>query len=414
MRAALAHTDGPVPFDLGATPVSGVHISVVRELRQFYGLKDMPVKLADPMQMLGEVDDELRAAMGIDTVPMGGKYNIYGFANENYKPWKTPWGQEILVPEGFRVTEANGKTYLYPKGDTTVAPCAVMPEGGHFFDTIIRQGEIDDEQLNPADNLEEFGLLSDAELAHYKDLATKYKDSALAPVAGVGGLGIGDIALVPGTMLLNPKGIRDVEEWYVSTLTRQDYLHEVFSAQIDIAIQNLEKVKPVLGDIPLVVYVCGTDFGTQVGTFCSLDTLRELYMPYYKRVTGWIHENTAWKTFKHSCGAVEGFMDAFAEAGFDIINPVQWTAAGMERQVIKAKHGDKLVFWGGGVDTQRTLPFGGPDDVYAEVTESLRILAAGGGFVFDAIHNIQAKTPVRNIAAMVQALHDFNRRNYGE
>jgi len=414
MRAALAHTEGPVPFDLGATPVSGAHISVVRELRQWYGLAERPVKLTDPMQMLGEIDDELREAMGIDTVSAAGKFNIYGFANENYKPWRTPWGQEILVPGDFNVTEANGKVYMYPKGDTSVLPCAAMSGGGYFFDTIIRQNEIDDDNLNPEDNLEEFGDITDAELAHYRQLAAQYANSDRAVVAGVGGLGLGDIALVPGTMLTAPKGIRDVEEWYMSTVLRPDYLHEVFTKQVDIALRNLAKIQPILGELPLAVYACGTDFGTQTSTFCSGSTFSELYMPHYKRFTGWIHEHTGWKIFKHSCGAVEGLMPLLAEAGFDILNPVQWTAAGMDRKLIKARHGQALTFWGGGVDTQKTMPFGTPEAVYTETTESLQILSVGGGFVCNTIHNLQAKTPVRNVDALVRALHDFNWKHYGE
>ena len=107
-------------------------------------------------------------------------------------------------------------------------------------------------------------------------------------------------------------------------------------------------------------FVCGTDFGTQTSAFCSVATFRELWFPYYKRVNDWVHANTTWKCFKHSCGSVERFFESFIEAGFDIINPVQCSAAGMDPAELKRKYGSRLVFWGGGVDTQKTLPFGTP------------------------------------------------------
>ena len=133
-----------------------------------------------------------------------------------------------------------------------------------------------------------------------------------------------------------------------------------------------------------------------------------LYAPYYRQINDWIHRHTPWKTFKHSCGAVRPLIDRFIDVGFDILNPVQCSAKDMDPGRLKADFGDRIVFWGGGVDTQRTLPFGTPADVRAEVTARLRAFSPGGGFVFNTIHNIQARTPVANIVAMVDAIRDFN------
>ena len=132
--------------------------------------------------------------------------------------------------------------------------------------------------------------------------------------------------------------------------------------------------------------------------------------PYYKAMNAWIHTHTSWKTFKHSCGAVSTFMDHFIASGFDIVNPVQCSAAGMDPLKLKQQFGERLVFWGGGVDTQHTLPFGTADEVRAQVLERCEIFAQGGGFVFDAIHNVQANTPVANVVAMVEAVKEFNGR----
>ncbi len=227
-------------------------------------------------------------------------------------------------------------------------------------------------------------------------------------MATFGGTAFGDIALVPGPFLKRPKGIRDVAEWYMATTARRDYVHKIFERQCEIGISNLAKIHTVVGNAVDAVFLCGTDFGTQTSTFCSVSTFRELYFPYYRRVNDWVHRNTAWKCFKHSCGSVERFIPSLIEAGFDILNPVQCSAAGMGAEHLKSVYGDKLVFWGGGIDTQRTLPFGSAAEVRAQALERLRVFSRGGGFIFNSIHNIQAGTPVQNIIAMFDAVREFN------
>jgi uroporphyrinogen-III decarboxylase len=130
-------------------------------------------------------------------------------------------------------------------------------------------------------------------------------------------------------------------------------------------------------------------------------------LPYYKKVNDWIHQNTTWKTFKHSCGAVEPLMSHFIESGFDIINPVQINASGMDPRKLKEKYGDKLVFWGGGVDTQGAFAFGTPAQVKEQVKTQCGILNKNGGFVFNTIHNIQANVPFENVVAMLDALKEL-------
>jgi uroporphyrinogen-III decarboxylase len=125
----------------------------------------------------------------------------------------------------------------------------------------------------------------------------------------------------------------------------------------------------------------------------------------------WIHAHTSWRTFKHSCGSVIRFIPAMIEAGFDILNPVQCSATGMDAEKLKSGFGKDLVFWGGGVDTQQMLPFGSAADVREQVLRRCEVFAGGGGFVFNTIHNIQAKTPVENIVAMLDAVKEFNGRS---
>jgi hypothetical protein len=407
--AALNHTQPErVPIDFGGTAVTGMHVTCVAALRDYYGLEKRPIRVHEPYQMLGWIDGDLKRAMGIDVEGVLPYDTLFGYVNRNWRPWKLEDRLEVLVPEDFRTTlDENGDTLIYPGGDTTVPPSGRMPKGGYFFDTIIRQEPLDEDHLNPEDNLEEFRPVSGECLAHWRTAAQEAAGTGRAVIANFGGTSFGDIALVPGPFLKHPKGIRDVAEWYMSTRARRDYVHRVFSRQCEIGLANLERISPVVGDAVDVVMVCGTDFGTQTSAFCSEATFRELYMPYYKQVNGWIHKNTPWKTFKHSCGAVERFMPAFIESGFDVINPVQCSAARMEPERLKAKYGDKLVFWGGGVDTQKTLPFGTPAQVREEVLRRCEVFSRNGGFVFNAVHNVQARTPVPNIVAMIDAVREF-------
>jgi uroporphyrinogen-III decarboxylase len=139
----------------------------------------------------------------------------------------------------------------------------------------------------------------------------------------------------------------------------------------------------------------------------SQETFVEMYKPYYKKVNDWIHQNTSWKIFYHTCGAVEPLIADFIDMGMDILNPVQCSAAGMDPAHLKKTYGDRIVFWGGGVDTQRTLPAGTPGEVRSQVRERLETFSPGGGFVFAAIHNIVAKVPPENIIAMIDAIREF-------
>lgn len=406
----LAHRQPDrVPVDFGSTFVTGMHVSCVAALRRHFGLEDRPVRVVDCGQMLGEVDDELKDLLGLDVAGVFRKSTKFGFLAENWKPWRMYDGLEVLVPSGFNVTiDANGDTLLYPQGDLSAPPCARMPKDGYFFDAIIRQEPIDETRLDPKDNLEEFGPISDSELDYLESEAKRARASGRFVIASFGGTALGDIALVPGTSLKHPKGIRDVAEWYMSIRTRRDYIHKVFEGQVEIALRNYEKLAPRLKDYVDAVNICGTDFGTQSSQFCSVATFRELWFPYYKRINDWIHAHTPWKTFKHSCGSVSKLYDSFIECGFEIVNPVQCSAAHMEPEYLKSTFGSRLVFWGGGVDTQKTLPFGSPEAVRREVLARCEVFSRGGGFVFNAVHNVQAQTPVENILAMFDAVKEFN------
>jgi hypothetical protein len=408
LKALNYESTDRVPVDLGGTLCSGIHVSVIANLRRALGLDKPgePVKVVEPYQMLGEVAADLREALGIDVVNLPGPKNMFGFENTDWKPWKTFDGTNVLVPAKFNTDpEPDGDILMYPQGDKSVPASARMPKGGFYFDSIIRQKPIDEAKLNPADNLEDFELISEEDLKYYEQKANDlYENTDLAIAAGFHGTAFGDIALVPAPWMKDTKGIRDIEEWYISTVSRRDYIKEVFAGQAEIAIKNLERIYQAVGDKVNVVFLDGTDLAAQNTLFCSPDGYRDLYLPFSRKVNDWIHANTKWKTLKHCCGGCEPLIEGFIEAGFDILNPVQTSASRMDPQHLVDTYGGRIVFWGGGVDTQHTLPFGTADEVRTQVVERVKIFSRKNGFVFNTIHNIQCNTPVENVLAMFESL----------
>jgi len=409
VKAALSHnTPDTIPVDFGATSVTGIHCRVVESLREYYGLEYRPVKIIDPFQMLGELDEELQNIIGIDCLPLFGRKDVFDIDDTQLHEQLTPWGQKVLIASGIDLTpDKNGDIYIYAKGDGSFPPSAVMPAGCYFMNAIERQGEFDEDKLDPADNLEEFGLISENDLVYFSSMAKKAAATKKAVVASFGGTALGDIAFVPGMGLSNPRGIRNISEWYMSTAMRQDYIHMIFEKQIDIAIQNYKLLWNAVGEDIDVVFTCGTDFGTQDSQFCSIDTFNELWLPHYKRMNDWIHQNTTWKVFKHSCGAIIPILPGLINAGFDIINPVQINAKDMDSTYLKREFGQYVTFWGGGIDTQRVLPTATPAQVRTHVMKQCELLGTDGGFVFNAVHNIQANAPIQNVVAMIDTLNEI-------
>lgn len=410
VRKAINHEQpDKVPLDLGATPVTGIAASAYARLRKGFGFGSGKVEVSEPFQILGEVEDEARQVLGIDTIGLGLPTNMFGFKNEGWKPWTLFDGTEVLVPEKFVTTEdEEGNLYIYPEGDTSVPASGKMPKGGFYFDGLVRQEPIDEDKLNPEEWARQmYKPLTDEELEYLRVTVDRlYSETPYAIIGNfVGATNFGDIALVPGPSLKHPKGIRDPKDWYMALITHPGYIKGIFDVQLEIALKNLELAYQAVGDKVDVLMVSGTDFGTQNGPFISPTMYRELFQPYHRKVNDWIHRHTSWKTFYHSCGSVAGFLDDFVDAGIDILNPVQISAVEMDPKWLKENYGDKLVFWGGGIDTQKVLPFGTAEEIAAQVKEMVETFGKGGGFVFASVHNIQSGVSTENLSALFNSFN---------
>ncbi len=401
-----------LPHDLG-TWCTGIHVSSLHKLKVALGLirPDEPVKVIEPYQMLGEIDDALREALGIDTFHLDSEINAFGFKNANWKRWTLFDGTPLLVPEKFNTEpDAMGNICQYPEGDTTVPPSMKMPRDGYYFDCIIRQRPInDDRELRVEDQIEGYGIVSESTLRFLeKESKRLFEETEYLIVSGgVPGTKLGGAAFVPGPFLKDPKGIRDLEEWYVSLITRADLIRDVFARLTEIGLENLGLLHQAVGERIQVILVTATDFGAQKGLLISPEVYRGLFKPFHRRINEWIHKNTRWKSFIHTCGSVYDILSDLKEVGFDILNPVQLSAAKMDPKRLKEEFGDHFTFWGGGVDTQKTLPFGTAEEVREEVKRMIEIFSPGGGFVFNAVHNIQPHVPVENMLAMFDEVRKY-------
>ena len=354
------------------------------------------------------MEQDLLDLLGVDVVGLFNTTNYFGYKNDNWKKWEMDDGTPVWMGGGFTYDQdETGKLFVYPQGDTSAEYSAILPKGGTFFDCVPREKfdwDLEEEDLTPLEDFkDDFSVVSDEEARYWEEKSIElYENTDYGIVGMIGGGALGDAAVVPGPGIKHPKGIRRVDDWLMAHSMYPDYIKAVFRYQTDIMLKNLEIYRQAVGDRIQVVWISGTDFGNQMAGMMSLETFRELYKPFYKEINDWVHQHTSWKTFYHTCGAVSSFLDDFADMGLDCLNPLQLSAKGMDARTIKEKYGDKFTFWGGGVDTQKTLPFGTPEEVRREVRERIDILGKNGGYVFNTIHNIVANVPPENLIAMYE------------
>ncbi len=386
IRCALRHEQPDrLPIDLGGTRQSGIAASAYHALKQRLGI-DSPTRVFDLFQMLAEVDRPLQDRFGADVVGMYRPDVAFGIRNERWKSWRMFDGTVVQVPGDFEpVVEADGSLTIVRGGE----PIARMPRDGFYFDRL--------EKYPGAAHVELAGyqppLLTAEHLAWYDAQSRALFDNTdLAIVAPLG----------PPYELFYGLGTGDFEAWMITLATEPDYVHALYETLTDAWLVNLQRFVDAVGDRVDVLQICD-DLGTQESLFLSVRMFRELMMPHYQRGIEWIHRHTSMKVMLHSDGAIFPMIPTLIEMGVDVLNPVQTSAAGMDPMELKRQFGGRLVFWGGSLDCQKTLPYGTPAEVTAEVRRHVEAFAPGGGYVFAPVHNIQAGVPPENIEAMFDA-----------
>ncbi len=389
-----------VPIDLGAIRASGINAVVYDQLKRRLGVGG-PTKIHDTMQILAEVELEVLERIHADVVPLdagdaawSGQPAVNGISRRLF------CGLDVIFPPDARITlEADGSWALRDAEDEIYAH---MPANGFYFD--FNRPTMGDIQIDP-DSFRPSATVPDERLeamARRGKVLYEETDKAI--------LGWGACLSVLGMSALLAENITQgsLDGWLTMLLTEKQTAHEMMDRWVDAVIAQIGLFHEAVGDYCFGWGVGSDDAGTQRGELISPELFAEMIKPHYQRLCNWVHTNTDWKTCLHSCGSIYNYIPEWIDAGIDILNPVQISAANMEPERLMSQFGGQIVFWGGGWDTQQILPHGTPDEVAAHVRHNLEIFGSGdGGYVFTQVHNIQQDVPVENVEAMLDAAHRF-------
>jgi uroporphyrinogen decarboxylase len=395
VRAALAHKETDrIPIDLGGMTSSGISALAYCELKQYLGLDQSSPTVFDVPQMLALVEAPLRERLGVDVVPLphvqagwGAAWNVRN--DLGYSPRRIEDWPELLMPSGMKTEyDEAGSEYILGSDGRRIA---VRPAGGYYYDPMPG----DPHDLPEAEDFNLPDSLSDQELAFYRRTARDLYHNTECAVLGA--------PLGYGLFILNVGGL---DNWLCALLEQPEAVGRILDKAVECNIGVLELFNQAAGKYVEAV-IFSDDLGTQNSEWISPDVFREVFAPRYSRIFGWIHENTDLKVFLHCCGSIPNLIEPLIECGVDILNPVQTGAAGMDPAWLKDNFGDRLVFWGGGVDTQQKLLFSPTGELVADVRRRLEIFSPGGGYVFNPIHNIQPGTDPEKIVACFDTAREF-------
>ena len=381
-----------VPIDVGGSLVTGICIDEYVELVKHLGLNlGLPI-VYEQFGMLARLAEPVRQRLHGDVIELENPSVAWGLENKDWKPWKTGVGNTVLMPGGFNPV-ADEKGYLYindAKGKTL----AYMPKNGLYFERFcVTTLSNFHEKMSPETWAKSIPLLSDEHLRQLEENAKRlYDDTEYSIQGGFVLAGLGSNGIFAG---------HTISDWLCRLATEPDYAFSILQATAQRAVENLKGYLQAVGKYIDTIFMSGTDFGTQKGELFNPRLFKELYVPNIKLMTDYVHRHSEAKTMYHSCGSNMNIMEHFIEAGVDILNPIQTTAANMNPLELKKRFGGRIVFWGGGAETQTVLPRGTPDEVREQVKDRIRIFAPGGGFVFSQIHDIQYGVPPENILTMV-------------
>jgi len=375
------HEPDRVPFDLGSTQVTGIHVVAYRNLRQALGLPPVEVQLCDSIQQLALPDDDVIEHLGIDT------RGLFPLNSHNWNVHKEDAGEYWVYHDEW------GITHHRPKPDGLYYSIVQVPLGDPAL-------SVQDIERHPWPN-----MADPQRIAGLRELAERYRAAGYGVVLKEPFAGIFEMA----------QRIVGMENCLVMMASDKKSAGALFDKLLELKLAFWEMALPQLADPSAgsgqaVVDVVAQfdDYGTQASQLISPRMFRKQIKPRLKILFERIKQLAPnAKRFFHSCGNVRPLLPDFIEIGVEILNPVHIRAIGMEPAALKREFGSELVFWGSGVDTQGVLPMGTPQEVKDDVRRNIEALAPGGGFVFNTVHNIQADVPPQNIIAMWEALQEY-------
>jgi len=400
IRAVNFQKPDRIPIDLGGIRASGINAVVYDELKKRMGI-NTPTKIHDTMQILAEVEMQVLERLNVDVVPLdvGDVEWVSQDAHEGVNK-RLFCGLDVYFQPNTNITvEEDGSWVLR---NATGEAFGRMPKNGFYFDFIrptMSSKRIEPDAFQPSNTVPDEKLEA---MAQHAKFLYKNTDKAI--------LGWGASISVLGLSSLLSDNITQgsLDEWLIMLMIEKETAHYMMGRYVDSVIEQIKLYHQAVGDYCFAWGVASDDAGTQRGELIAPDLFAEMVKPHYKRLCDWVHDNTNWKTYLHSCGSIYHYIPEWIDAGIDILNPVQISAVNMEPERLMNDFGGQIVFWGGGCDTQKVLPLGTPQEVREHVHHNLDYFASGdGGYVFTQVHNIQQNVPVENVEAMFAAAYEF-------
>jgi uroporphyrinogen decarboxylase len=375
VRLALNHQEPDrIPIDLGGTLVSSITVQAYIDLKSHLKMSLEEIRFLDFVQQLPYLDEKILERFKVDfrsvQLPAITAQGVNLLDEGEYYAFFNKWGTKLIMPR----------------------------EGGLYFDYADFPIKEPNEQaiesyiwpaLNP---LEYYRMLGE-------QARSLYDKTDYAVVGGV---------IIGGGIFEQPARMMGLENFFMAMLSEPKIADMLMEKITEIYIEESNAYLDEVGD-NIQVFTYWDDICSQNGWLINPDLYCKMVKPKQKRLVEAIRKKTHAKLFYHGCGAVYDLIPHLIEIGFDIINPVQVSARGMDTRSLKEKYGKEIVFWGGGIDTQSILPFGTPAQVSDEVKRRIDDLAPGGGFVFNVVHNIQAFVPPENIIAAFDTAFEYGR-----
>ncbi len=361
VNAALEHRrPDRLPMDLGSARFTGIVLGAYEKLRAHLGFGE-PGPIIERMQQLVEIDERVLRHLGIDVRAFAqGAPDRNGAVELGEGRYRDDWGVTRVKPPGSHYYDLENSPLA---GDISVETLARYPWPDPTDPGIFR------------------GLRAEAERLRKTDYAVMYNARF--------------------NLVHTAQYLRGFEDWFVDLGQNHDLFLALMQAILDVQVELNHRALAEVGDL-IDIVAFGDDIGQQDRPVCSLANYRKLIRPFQERIVGTIRAHTQAKILYHTCGSVYRYIDDFIAIGIDALNPVQVTAKDMQPERLKREFGDRIAFWGG-IDSQRILPFGAPDEVAAEVKRMFSFMGREGGWVLAGVHNIQPDVPPENICAMFQA-----------
>ena len=393
-----------VPVDFGATPSTNLSAIAYNNLKKHLGLPQGHTRVYDPVQQVILPEGWFLDRFGIDVIDIALGWDA---EDSDWKAGTLADGGEAELPKNFDARRQPDGSHLAYLPDGT--PAGKMPAGATFFDQIIFP-YLDGYPEDYASLAQDMSRISWSAFAH-----TPWNHAGEAdfwPRLRERTIGLREttdkaLLFVCGCNLFEwGTFLRRIDNFLMDLLSEPVEVERLLDALLENHMRTLEKACEYVGDVVDIIRF-GDDLGMDSGPFMSPEIYRALFKPRHKQLCDYVKKHSKMRTFLHSCGSLYKLLPDLIEVGYDILNPIQTSAAEMDPGRLKKEFGRDIVFWGAGVDTRHILNHGTPEQVREDVRRRLEIFMPGGGFVFNAIHNIMPDCPPENVEAMFETVEQY-------